>query len=122
MDIKIKETYSEVYGILNILGQYYIEKLPENLYQIIYEEKLNNYNPAYDLNKDLESQNIKRETLAMITLFYLNYWGETEEEKKKFKKLKLFEFDGSIIDNIDAVKQLKTKVKVHYDSEYHEIY
>ena len=38
MDIKTKETYSEVYSILNLLGESYITKLPKSLYNMIIEE------------------------------------------------------------------------------------
>ena len=37
MDIKTKETYSEVYSILNMLGENYITKIPSKLYQMIKE-------------------------------------------------------------------------------------
>ena len=35
MDINIQETYSEVYCILNMLGENYIKRLPNSLYKII---------------------------------------------------------------------------------------
>ena len=41
MDIKTKEIYSEVYGILNMLGNNYIMKLPSSLYKMIEEKKSN---------------------------------------------------------------------------------
>ena len=69
MDTKTKEIYSEVYGILNMLGKNYIEKLPSNLYKMIKQEKINEYNPQYDSSIALEQQNIKKESLSMIALF-----------------------------------------------------
>ena len=87
MDTKTKEIYSEVYGILNILGKNYIEKLPSNLYNMIKQEKANEYNPQYDSSIALEQQNIKRESLSMIALFHLNYWCDSQDEKNKLKEL-----------------------------------
>lgn len=87
MDIKTKETYSEVYSILNMLGENYIIKLPSKLYQMIKEEKSNEYNPQYDFTIALEQQNIKKEALSMIALFHLNYWCNSKEEKQKLKDL-----------------------------------
>lgn len=87
MDIKTKETFSEVYCILNMLGESYIMKLPSKLYQMIKEEKDDEYNPQYDITIALEKQNIKRETLAMIALFHLNYWCDSQEEKQELKNL-----------------------------------
>ena len=59
MNINTKETYSEVYEILNLLGNDYITKLPKSLYAMIQEKRDINYNPKYDLtipliNKMLE--------------------------------------------------------------------
>ena len=54
---------------------------------LIKEEKLDSYNPKYDLRLPLEEQNIKEETIDMIALFYLNYWCESEDEKKEFRKV-----------------------------------
>lgn len=87
MDTKTKEIYSEVYGILNMLGKNYIEKLPSNLYKMIKQEKINEYNPQYDSSIALEQQNIKKESLSMIALFHLNYWCDSQDEKNKLKEL-----------------------------------
>lgn len=87
MNVQIQEIYSEVYNILNLLGESYIKKLPVSLFNMIMEEKREDYNPKYDSKINLEQQNIKRETLAMIALFHLNYWCNSEEEKNEVKTL-----------------------------------
>ena len=87
MDKETKEIYSEVYEILMCLGKRFIEKIPHKLMNLIKEEKLDSYNPKYDLSLPLEEQNIKEETIDMIALFYLNYWCESEEGKQEFIKV-----------------------------------
>lgn len=87
MNVQIQEIYSEVYSILNLLGESYIKKLPISLFNMIKEEKRQDYNPKYDSKINLEQQNIKRETLSMIALFHLNYWCNSDEEKKELKTL-----------------------------------
>lgn len=87
MDIKTQEMYSEVYSVLNMLGDKYIKKLPTSLFNMIVEEKKQDYNPIYDSKKKLEEQNIKRESISMIALFHLNYWCDSEEEKKQLNTL-----------------------------------
>lgn len=87
MNIKIREIYSEVYSILNLLGDDYIRKLPSSLYEMIREEKINEYNPQYDLNLALEEQKIKREAISMIALFHLNYWCNSDNEKSELTSL-----------------------------------
>lgn len=87
MDIKTKEIYSEVNGVLNMLGENYINKLPRNLYNMVVSEKLDTYNPTYDGTIALDMQNIKRESISMIALFHLNYWCENEDEKNELRQL-----------------------------------
>lgn len=87
MNVQTQEIYSEVYSLLNLLGESYIKKLPVSLFNMIKEEKSQDYNPKYDSKINLEQQNIKRETLSMIALFHLNYWCNLDEEKNELKTL-----------------------------------
>ena len=87
MNVQTREIYSEVYSILNLLGESYIKKLPVSLFNMIKEEKRQDYNPKYDSEINLEQQSIKRETLSMIALFHLNYWCNSDEEKNELKTL-----------------------------------
>lgn len=90
MDIQLvqkKEMYSEVYGILNLLGNSYISKLPKKLYELIKNEKKDDYTPIYTLDKPLNEQNVKIEAISMIALFHLNYWCNTEEEKQGLRDI-----------------------------------
>ena len=87
MEIQRKEMYSEVYSVLNLLGEKYIKKLPISLINMIKDERKKEYNPKYDLKANLAEQNIRRESLSMIALLHLNYWCESEEEKDSLKEL-----------------------------------
>ena len=87
MDTVTKEIYSEVYSVLKILGKKYIDKIPNSLYNMIQENKLETYNPTYTLETDLNEQNIKRESISMIALKHLNYWCNSENEKNELKKI-----------------------------------
>ena len=87
MNVQTQEIYSEVYSILNLLGESYIKKLPVSLFNMIKEKKRQDYNPKYDSEINLEQQSIKRETLSMIALFHLNYWCNSDEEKNELKTL-----------------------------------
>lgn len=87
MNVQTQKIYSEVYSVLNLLGENYIKKLPTSLFNMIKEEKGEDYNPEYDSKISLEQQNIRRETLSMIALFHLNYWCSSDEEKNELKTL-----------------------------------
>ncbi len=87
VDVQTREVYSQVNGILNMLGKNYINMLPNDLYERIQEEKIDSYNPEYTNLVTLSEQNIKKEALTMIALFHLNYWCKTEEDKNRLKKI-----------------------------------
>ena len=86
MENTVKDIYSEVYAILNMLGKEYIDKLPNDIYNIIKEEKSIEYNPVYATTVALDKQDVKKETISIIAFLHLNYWCN-EEEKIKLREL-----------------------------------
>ena len=86
MENTVKDIYSEVYAILNMLGKEYINKLPNDIYNIIKEEKSTEYNPVYATTVVLDKQDVKKETISIIAFLHLNYWCN-EEEKIKLREL-----------------------------------
>ena len=87
MNIKTKEIYSEVYQLLNLLGNEYIDKLPKSLFNMLREKRNINYEPKYTEDLPLNKQNIKKETLSIIALLHLNYCCENENEKNELKQI-----------------------------------
>ena len=87
MNIKTKEIYSEVYQVLKLLGNEYIDKLPKSLFNMLREKRNINYEPKYTEDLPLNKQNIKKETLSIIALLHLNYWCENENEKNELKQI-----------------------------------
>lgn len=87
MRVKTKEIYSEVYQVLNLLGNEYIDKLPSSLLNMLKEKRNIDYNPQYIEDIPLNKQNIKKETLAIIALLHLNYWCDSEKEKLELKQI-----------------------------------
>ena len=87
MNVKTKEIYSEVYQVLTLLGNEYIEKLPSSLFNMLKEKRKSDYIPQYTEDIPLNNQNIKKETISIIVLLYLNYWCENENEKLELKQI-----------------------------------
>lgn len=85
MNIKTQRIYSEVYQVLLVLGNDYINKLPNKLLTTIEEKRDITYNPIIKDDIALSEQNVKKETLSVIALMHLNYWCESEEEKEDIK-------------------------------------
>lgn len=87
MDGQTQDIYSEVYSVLNLLGENYIKKLPTSLFDMVKQKRNLNYSPKYNPKINLVEQNIKRESLSMIALFHLNYWCNSSEEKNELTRL-----------------------------------
>ena len=126
MNIKTKEIYSEVYQILNLLGNDYIDKLPTSLINMLREKREVNYNPEYTDDIPLNEQNIKKETMSIIALLYLNYWCEDEDEKLEVKQILKSNEDNYQLErreryNPDDIfknyKQESKKVEANIDDE-----
>ena len=79
--------YAELSEILKMMEPKEVNKIPKKLLEVIEKEKSNTYIPNYSSKIELNSQNIKKETLAMLALLYINYWCEDEKEKKEYLKL-----------------------------------
>ena len=79
--------YADLSEILKMMEPKEVNKIPKKLLEVIEKEKSNTYIPNYSSKIELNSQNIKKETLAMLALLYINYWCEDENEKKEYLKL-----------------------------------
>lgn len=84
MRLETMLAYAEVYEILNLLEEEYVEKIPEKVRKFFEEERMKDYKPKIDVNKSLNEQNIRRETMVLLAILNLNYWCESEEEKQEF--------------------------------------
>lgn len=87
MNIKTREIYSELYQVLNLLGDEYIDKLPSSLVNMLKDKRQVNYTPQYTKDVPLNKQSIKKETMSIIALLYLNYWCENENERLEVKQI-----------------------------------
>jgi hypothetical protein len=65
----------EVLQILNLLGNTYIERLPESIYEEIKRKS--------SKNKNLTNSNISREAIVIIATMHSNFWVDSEEERKE---------------------------------------
>lgn len=93
------ETYTEVYEMLKLMGEDYIKKLPEELYEYIEQ----NVDPSYihGVSFNIDDIDLSDQAADMIT--YLNYEYFANEKTKKI----LEDISNSNIE----------KLKEKYDSE-----
>ncbi len=116
---QIPRAYSEVYSFLNALGNLYINKIPNSLYNTIQENRDKNYNPIYKATENITKYNISQEGLALIAAINLQYWCNSEEKKQALKEAYInngtiekekYNYDNLFKNNrkIEELKETKT--------------
>ncbi len=86
--IESKKVYSQVYSMLQLLGNSYINKIPKKLFQLIDSQRDKDYNPKYNLETSFIEQNVNKRALAIICMIDLKYWCNEEEKHLITEKLK----------------------------------
>ncbi len=88
------QVYAEVYAVLSVLGGEYIRKIPQNVLNIIADQRDKSYCKKIDENVPLEDQNLSKDATALLAVLKLDYWCETEEQKQEL--LDLLDKNGKI--------------------------
>ena len=89
ISLSTRQAYSELDSVLDVLDEEDRNKIPIKLRQLLKREKDHNYIKTIDINKSIEEQNLKEETLTLIAILNLKYWCETKEEKKYYRDMYL---------------------------------
>ena len=87
MENNLKKAYSEIYEILNLMEEEYVNKVPQKLRDLFKMEKEDNFSVNINIDKPLENQNLQKDTLTILAVLYINYWSESDEEKQELIKL-----------------------------------
>lgn len=82
-------TYTEVYEVLQILGDEYINRIPIQLYKYIEEQRNTKSILEIDVNKDISEQDISEEASNFIAYLNLQYWCNKEEKEKLLKQYRM---------------------------------
>jgi len=84
----IIKTYTEVFEVLNLLGNEYIQKIPTKLYNHIDNNRDKKSIIEYNINKNILEQDIGEDARDMIAYLNLQYWCTEDEKQKLLKKYK----------------------------------
>ena len=76
--------YSEIYEILNLMEDEDKERVPQEVRNFFEEQRMKEYKPKIRTDIPLTEQNLRRETLVLLTILIINYWCDSEEEKQSF--------------------------------------
>ncbi len=79
--------YSEILEILELMEEEDVKKVPQKLIDIFEKNALPTYEKHFDVNKPLAEQGVSPKTAALIAMLTLNYWCESEEEKRELTNL-----------------------------------
>ena len=87
LSITIRQAYSEVDELLEMLTEEEKKEIPQKLRNFFKEEKDSTYNKNIKANIPIKEQNLKKETLAIMAALYLKYWCKDEAEKKELLEI-----------------------------------
>ncbi len=79
----INKVNAEVLGILNTLGEEYIDKIPQSVLDHLKQNCDVESISEYDKTKSIMEQGISKEAIALFTLLKIQYFCDSEEEKKR---------------------------------------
>ena len=81
-NINMKQIYAEVYTVLSMLGGDYIGKIPRNVLNIIADQRDKDYIVNINDEQPLDEQNLSEEAIALLASLKLDYWCDSDDEKK----------------------------------------
>ena len=97
--------YSEIYEILNLMEDEDKERVPQEVRNFFEEQRMKEYKPKIRTDIPLTEQNLRRETLVLLTILVINYWCDSEEEKQSF------------IDELGKNEKIKMKLQEKYNPD-----
>lgn len=101
MTIEYQEAFAEVDYILGITSEELLKKIPKSLLDFIKKNKKKDYKFCINNELSLANQSLKKETKAIISLIYRNYFC-SPEQSRKYKLNDLIELE-------EEKKRLKEK-------------
>lgn len=83
MENKTELAYAEVDAILELLEDEFANRIPVKVREFFKDEKDKEYKPTIRSDIGLDEQDLKAETISILTLLQLNYLCDSEEEKQE---------------------------------------
>ena len=65
--------YSEIYEILKLIEDEYVNRIPKKIMDFFEDERDKEYEPIIDVNIPLDEQNLKRETMVLLAILNYNF-------------------------------------------------
>ena len=97
--------YSEVYEILNLMEDEDKKRVPQEVRDFFEDQRMKEYKPKIRTDIPLTEQNLRRETVVLLTILVINYWCDSEEEKQSF------------IDELEKNEKIKMELQEKYNPD-----
>lgn len=78
--------FAETYEILKYMDKKTLSKIPKDVFDIIKNNKTNNYIFNYNKELSLIEQNVHKETIEILSYLYYYYLSD-EDSKKRLSKI-----------------------------------
>lgn len=111
MNTTLKNAYTEVNQIIELLGNEYKSQIPQKILNLFKEKQNTNYKTNINKDTPIDKMEISRTALVIISILNLKYW-ERDEDKKSELKRTYNENERKFQEKINVYKQndwLKTK-------------
>ncbi len=87
MDATLKNAYTEVSQILELLGEEYQTQIPEKLLTFFNEKQNFNYKTNISKDTPIDKIEVSRTALIIISILNLKYWETDEVKKEELKRI-----------------------------------
>ena len=97
--------YSEIFEILSLMEEEDKEKVPQEVRDFFEEQRMKEYKPKIRTDIPFTEQNLRRETVVLLSILVINYWCDSEEEKESF------------IDDLEKNEKIKKEIQEKYNPD-----
>ena len=87
MDTALKNAYTEVNQIIELLGEEFKSKIPQKILNLFNEKQNTNYRTNINKNTPIHKIEVSRTALTIISILNLKYWETDETKKAKLKSI-----------------------------------
>lgn len=106
-----KDSFKEVYDILENTEEDLLSKIPNSFMNFIKNNMNVNYKTNINSNETIDKQHLLKETEAILSLIYRSYWA-TDEEKNEFAKK----------DNLELIKEEEQKKEQYQGKDIYKVF
>lgn len=111
IDEVYRNSFKEVYEILENTENELLEKIPTKFMNFIKENMNGNYKTNIQRDVDIDKQLLLKETEAVLSLIYRSYWA-TDEEKQEF----------AIKDQQEFIKKEEKKKEQYHGKDIYQVF